>query len=281
LFINDRWARSPERISRVPTRKEAGFGNNKILGTIPAYQILGSEDRRAIYVARYDAEIRFVDNAFGEIMDELKIRGLYDQSAIVFTSDHGESLGEHDYFFEHGWYIYEPSMRIPLLLKWPHQTKGDRRAASVSQLDLLPTLLAIAGLESQQESRLGVDLQNEIDTNRVIALESADLFPEKYFGARSTKWKYTVRERDGLEELYDLVEDPKELQNLVSVASRDSEPGEALRDLRAQLKVLHEIAPPIATPTSKPSEPLDEETRRALIELGYIDGDASPSDAAE
>ena len=75
----------------------------------------------------------------------MKEYGYYDESAVVFTSDHGESLGEYNYYLAHGWFAYDTTMRIPLIIKEPGQTEGRLVEEQTSTLDLLPTVLTLAG----------------------------------------------------------------------------------------------------------------------------------------
>ena len=75
------------------------------------------EDRLGYYVAQYDGEIAAVDQEVGRVLDALAASaGRGRRPCVVLTSDHGESLGEHDYFFDHGENLFDPSLRIPLLL---------------------------------------------------------------------------------------------------------------------------------------------------------------------
>ncbi|MBW2290847.1 MAG: sulfatase [Deltaproteobacteria bacterium] len=227
---------------------------NKILGAIPLYQQREQENRVAAYIARYDAEIRHVDRAFGEIIEDLKRRHLYRESAIVFTSDHGESLGEHNFYFEHGWFAYDVSLRVPLLIKWPGQTQGEIRSHSVSQVDLLPTLLAIAGRAEPPEGMGGVDLRSEPGARPPISVENSENYPERFVGMRTVDFKYLIRVRDGREELYDLRADPLETNDLVAEASaggtaESSRSSEALREFRKRARELRD-AQPAAQPGS-------------------------------
>ncbi|MBW2390363.1 MAG: sulfatase-like hydrolase/transferase [Deltaproteobacteria bacterium] len=208
----------------------------------------------AAYIARYDAEIRHVDRAFGEIIEDLKRRHLYRESAIVFTSDHGESLGEHNFYFEHGWFAYDVSLRVPLLIKWPGQTQGEIRSHSVSQVDLLPTLLAIAGRAEPPEGMGGVDLRSEPGARPPISVENSENYPERFVGMRTVDFKYLIRVRDGREELYDLRADPLETNDLVAEASaggtaESSRSSEALREFRKRARELRD-AQPAAQPGS-------------------------------
>ena len=99
LFVGDALFAAELRV--IPTEYEVpeGWPQNRVLGAIPVYQQIGDEERVAWYISQYDAEIRYMDDALGEVLDFLRAQGLYEGSGIVFTSDHGESLGEHDYFF--------------------------------------------------------------------------------------------------------------------------------------------------------------------------------------
>jgi arylsulfatase A-like enzyme len=99
------------------------------------------QDRLGYYVAQYDGEIAAVDQEVGRILDALDGSGAATRTVVVVTSDHGESLGEHDYYFDHGQDVFDPSLRIPLLIAVPGQAGGTRSAALASTLDLVPTVL--------------------------------------------------------------------------------------------------------------------------------------------
>jgi choline-sulfatase len=180
------------------------------------------------------------------------------------TSDHGESLGEHDYYFEHGWYAYEPGLRIPLLVKLPGQATGRVVDAQVSTLDLAPTLLGLAGLPRDAVGAEGSDLRQGAPAEAPVLIESSDRYPEKYHGARSARWKYLRREGDGREELYDLAEDPAELANL---AQQQPERREELAAFVARRRA--ELARRAFTPGS--AAPDDADTRERLRALGYVE----------
>ena len=130
------------------------------------------KDRLGYYVAQYDGEIATVDEQVGRVLDALAASAVKDTTVVVLTSDHGESLGEHDYYFDHGENLFDPSLRIPLVVAMPGAPPARRSDALASTLDLLPTILdavkvsyppdlagqsllpAVAGREMPARSRL-------------------------------------------------------------------------------------------------------------------------------
>ncbi len=94
------------------------------------------------FVDRYDAEILLTDQHVGRVLKSLYESPHAGKTVVALTSDHGESLGEHDYYFDHGDDLFNPSLRIPLLLSFPgFLPSGERVEAPVSSLDIYPTLL--------------------------------------------------------------------------------------------------------------------------------------------
>ena len=93
------------------------------------------------YVAQYDGEIAAVDAEVGKLVEALDRSLVRDRTLVVITSDHGESLGEHDYYFDHGENLFDPSMRIPLIVAGPGLKAGSRTDVLATTLDLVPTVL--------------------------------------------------------------------------------------------------------------------------------------------
>jgi arylsulfatase A-like enzyme len=165
-----------------------------------------------------------MDAAFGELVARLRERDLYDPAAVVFLSDHGESLGEHDYWFEHGWFAFESTLRIPLWIKAPGQRAGRDASGPASLLDVAPTLLRLAG--STPPRGTGRDLLNDPPGEAPLVVANASTYPERYAGLRTPAWKYLRRIRPldpreavaprAEEELYDLATDPRETRNLAA-----------------------------------------------------------------
>jgi arylsulfatase A-like enzyme len=95
----------------------------------------------AWYVAQYDGEIAAVDAEVGKVLEALDASPVRDKTLVVLTSDHGESLGEHDYYFDHGENLFDPGLRIPLVVAGPGVLPGRRSDVLATTLDLVPTVL--------------------------------------------------------------------------------------------------------------------------------------------
>ena len=93
------------------------------------------------YVAQYDGEIAAVDQEVGKVLDALAAGPAAANTMVLVSSDHGESLGEHDYYFDHGADVFDPCLRVPLIVKLPGAPAGIRTAALASTLDFFPTIL--------------------------------------------------------------------------------------------------------------------------------------------
>jgi len=99
------------------------------------------------YVARYDAEVAYLDEHVGRLLEGLRRLGLGQDTLVVFTADHGEALSEHDVFFSHGGFAYDDAARVPLVMASPGRIPAGRVAAGVVQtVSLAPTVLQALGL---------------------------------------------------------------------------------------------------------------------------------------
>jgi len=104
----------------------------------------------------YDAEVRYVDAQLGRLLAVLRHRGELENTLIVLTADHGESLTEHGLLFDHGDDLMEPSLRVPLIFRWPGEVVPTTLSCLASNMDTAPTVLGLLGIEDGL-TRHGVD----------------------------------------------------------------------------------------------------------------------------
>ncbi len=166
----------------------------------------------------YDGEIAFADEQVGRLLRFLKDKGLYRNTLIILSGDHGESLGEHGEK-THGFFIYNATMRVPLIIRLPESTSARTVTDPVSLVDLMPTVLSALGLEIpspvQGKSLLPAIREDKGDANRNLYGET--YLPRLHFnwselrGAENTKYHFIDAPRP---ELYDLTKDPGETHNL-------------------------------------------------------------------
>jgi arylsulfatase A-like enzyme len=98
-------------------------------------------DRLGYYIAQYDGEIATADAEIGRVLEALRSSAGAGRTVVVVTSDHGESLGEHGYYFDHGEDLFDPSLAVPLIVCVPGAPAGVRSPALASTLDVVPTVL--------------------------------------------------------------------------------------------------------------------------------------------
>lgn len=123
----------------------------------PKYASLGDEIPLSFYVSQYNGEIKFLDDNVKVLIDKLKELRVYNNSIIIITSDHGESLGEHDYYFDHGLKLDEQNIKVPLIIKLPNTALNKKVDMLVTLSDIVPTILSYIGI-NQQTDFDGLDL---------------------------------------------------------------------------------------------------------------------------
>jgi arylsulfatase A-like enzyme/Tfp pilus assembly protein PilF len=238
----------------------------------------------------YDGGIAYVDSVMGKLLDELRASGLFENTLIAVMSDHGEALGDHGEEF-HGFFLYDATIQVPLLLKLPGQKFAGKRVENpVGLVDVLPTILQTVGVAVPQEvqGKSLVDLMTESKSEppsaglgmvqRMAQASSGDppLYAETEYGVRAYGWSAIRSLRSGKylfieaprRELYDLSADPKAEHNMAagSKAVADTLQNQ-LDDFRR--KTSKNVAAPIAS--------ADPEAQEKLAALGYT---ASNSESA-
>jgi arylsulfatase A-like enzyme/Flp pilus assembly protein TadD len=216
----------------------------------------------------YAGEIAYTDHCIGQVIKKLKDLGLYESTLIVVTGDHGEMLGEHG---ENGhmYFIYQSAIKVPFIFKLPGRHMAKKIDESVGIIDIVPTVCSMLGIMiPAQVQGQGQDLtgyfenKHHLLSQRHIYCES--MGPTRYggnslLGMVEGRWKYIQTTRP---ELYDLLEDPGETNNLVT-----KQPHRA-RILRERLKMVLEES--VGKGISGSKTVLDEEGRRRLESLGYL-----------
>jgi arylsulfatase A-like enzyme len=206
-----KWAEmyDPDELELLPgwTEKPISYDISKNPGYFPNAELTDSTLRKSM--AYYYASITQIDYEVGRMIKILKDKGIYDNTIIIYTSDHGEHLGYHHQILKGG-NLYESIMKVPLIIKYPDsQYAGTESYKLVSNVDLAPTILHLAGLESL-ESMSGYDLRDD-------SFDREYLFGHAWFGnqamARSKRYKL-VHDRNGESLFFDLENDPWEMNNL-------------------------------------------------------------------
>jgi arylsulfatase A-like enzyme len=207
----------------------------------------GFRDRQAL-AALYDVEIRYMDSQIGRVFDALRADGLWDDSVVVVTSDHGEGLGDHDWW-SHG-ILYQEQIRVPLLIRAPAVPEPRRIPALVRSVDIAPTVLDLVGIPWKRSPPLdgrslvdamqggGGELQltaysDSVNLMRyVLSPEIRETKSEMLFSIiLDGRWKYIHKIGSELSgELYDLERDPREGEDLVK--RRPDIVGRALAELK-------------------------------------------------
>jgi len=220
-----------------------------------------SEELRALYLSN----IAYLDEFLGKLFERLKKDGLYDDTLIVFTADHGEEFYEHEGWW-HGTTLYEEQIHVPLIVKLPANARAGSRVRDMAGLvDVMPTILAAAGVAVPPAAQ-GRDLFSSQPPTALYAEEDHE--GNVLESVRTSDWKLIQANEGnprGLEplELYYLTDDPGEKRNLAS--SRTDQ----LASLTAELRRLREAAKSSAV-AAKHGE-LDDAEKARLKMLGYID----------
>lgn len=225
----------------------------------------------------YYAMLAAVDDAVGRILDALKESGLEDNTIVVLSTDHGEMMGAHGRWEKMA--PYEEAVRVPLFIRWPgHIQPGSKSDALVTPMDLMPTLLALAGVRQPSQKIDGIDLSAHVlgktggrERDAVLMANYSshwDYFhtewPWPEWRAVRTKQHTYVKWYAGREELYDNVADPYQMRDL----SKSDKP--TLERMRAKLAELLKEAHDDFRPGHGYAEWFDNERNVRKTALGPV-----------
>jgi choline-sulfatase len=216
----------------------------------------------------YDAEIAYVDHTLGELIQSLKDSGVYDRALIIFTSDHGEGLNDHQEE-EHGLFLYREAIQVPLFVKLPKQAlAGKTVSAPVQLVDIFPTVIEQTATKFKSEKLAGRSLLHFLDAE--AAKESRAIYSETYYPKFHFGWSDLHSVIVGNDhyirapkpELYDLAKDPGEKVN-------------TLTENRRVYAALRTTIEPFIKAAEAPSA-VNSEDAAKLAALGYLGSAAAP-----
>jgi arylsulfatase A-like enzyme len=248
-------------------------------------------------VGLYDGEIRFADDQLGRILDWLEGNEAAKRTIVVFTADHGESLGEHNYYFEHGLHPYEPCAHVPLVMRIPGVTKASLCDALVGLVDVMPTILDALGLRAPEEAQglsflpiltggedgdarefvyieAGYGRHDIAGRTQALKKGSIKYVHRLSFWARHPTgpidvfWSMNALLEGALapDELYDLANDPSESINLIR---EKKDLAVRMKEMLSSFTASLDEAGGIGESTKAPVA--DEKTLESLRSLGYIE----------
>ncbi len=227
---------------------------------------------------RYDTEVAYTDHHIGRLLDAMKEMSMMEDTLIFFLADHGESLGEHNYF-GHGRQVYEPMLKIPMGVIGPGIEKDVVTSEPAQILDVLPTILHMLGISPLKGARGEVLVERDgaprtLKRNRRYFETYKGAVPNVpgakkllpgvkplMLGVMKGKYKCIYNYRDERPELYNLEKDPYEVNDLSS--GQKARTKQMMKDIR---KWFSDIKPYI--PEKVPT--LTKKDREKLKSLGYI-----------
>ena len=241
----------------------------------------GEQHELGWYVANYDGEIAYTDSQIGQLLETVDELGFMSDSLIVFTADHGESLGEHNYYFEHGLLPYNATSWVPLVVYWPGVPEpGLRVTYPVALVNLLPSVIDLMDWDIDGEPPFhGASFvpvlrgeQARVDDYVVVESGGTNLQPDEFLRSiEDARWKLihipaeaSQRGMQRMEfELYETRSDPMETKNVV-----DQHPD--LAELMKQLLAERLIDSGQESAGSGQTPRYSEEEIENLRSLGYI-----------
>ncbi len=216
----------------------------------------------------YAGEIAYTDHCIGQVIDKLKELGLYDSTLIIITSDHGEMLGEHGEL-THSYFIYQGAIRVPLIFKLPGPSKPARIKSIAGIVDIVPPVCGLLNIETPKQVQ-GIDLspslKGEVSSGQDRHMFCESLWPTSYkanslLGVVNDRFKYIQTTRP---ELYDLIKDPGESDNLVE---EQRQRARIMQDKLAQI-----LEQSVRKDALDSKMAMDPETIERLKSLGYAGG---------
>jgi arylsulfatase A-like enzyme len=245
-----------------------------------------------IYLSKYYGAVNYVDHNIGKLLEFLKENNLMDNTLLILTSDHGESLNEHDIFFDHHG-LYDETTHVPFILNNPRGFMNTGKINEfVQHIDLVPTLCHLLNIVGEEFEFDGVSLMGlingEKDKIRDFAF-SEESYVQRKLALRTSHYKYIFapdgvgkcnycqKVHNGPEELYDLDNNPQETVNIVQKDKAEAAlMRQKLNDLICKLdnkkkRELNKKPPKNGLSEIKFDSKEEKKIKKKLRSLGYLD----------
>ncbi|MFW6130373.1 MAG: sulfatase-like hydrolase/transferase [Atribacterota bacterium] len=247
-----------------------------------------SDKDKDILIGRYKGAVKYVDKQIGRLVKKLRKMGKLENTLMIITSDHGDSLTEHGIYFDHHG-LYNETIHVPLILHYPEKISSDKRVKGfVQHTDLVPTILDIIDSNEFSKDLDGQSLMPVIkgNTDKIRPfIYSEESYVQKKRAIRNSNYKYIYatdgtgycrycdKVHQGPEELYDMINDPNELSNIVDEKREIAD--EMRNEIDRLVCKLEQKRNSISEQKSKKKENFDEKEmgkiKKKLKSLGYID----------
>ncbi len=230
------------------------------IGTLEGFRAAVRARRRETQdlLKLYDAEIRQVDDAFGRLMDGLERRGLYEDSLVVVSADHGEEFLDHG-DWQHGKSLYAEQLGVPMVIRWPQgqspHAPGSRVSDLAAHVDLMPTVLAAVGVTPSPQIQ-GRDLARSSSRPTLTELE------DRYRATLDERYKLLTDVEGNPLALYDNQRDPGDQVDVLGSHVAVVEYHRRLQEI-----FVERSAGQVTVATAEQ----DEETLENLRALGYVE----------
>ena len=248
-------------------------GSSRFFGWVHFYDAHSPYDPPEPFKSRYEGhpyvgEIAFVDSQVGRLLAYLDAHDLTRHTVVIVMGDHGESLGEHGEA-THGFFVYQSTMHVPLLIRAPYDVMAGRRVSEVVRsIDILPTALELLGVNADErfEGTSVVPLMTGAKKELGLAAYSEAIYPRFHFGwsdlrsLTAGRYKFVAAPRP---ELYDLQQDPTESRNIYPER-------QALGDRMNQELVALESRMSSTASAPRAAVEVDPDARERLAALGYV-----------
>jgi len=265
LYVDDKFMENNKKSIPISDDSKQLYDSYGVIPRIAAIKDIVDVN---YYISQYDGSIKFADEQIGEVLVELKKLNLYDRTLIIITSDHGEFLGEHNFYFVHSAHLYDTVIKVPLIFECNNiLPKGKTVGQQVGHIDIVPTILDLLGVKARIKTS-GISLcpmllKGKVYPSRIIFSEFVNKDKILFVSLRTDEWKLIYNSSNQEYELFNLKKDPSELINLIGIEEEEKVPRLLKRKLENYIK--HRI---LFRPENQ-KQILNEKTKNKLKSLGY------------